>query len=275
MFPFLSRHFGSDVQHLIYQATASLTEIFNSAVPFAFQCYKSCNEIQHFDPAAVSGVYKIHPLPNSEPIEVYCELKIDGGGFTFLPGSLTLRSDAQQIVNTLFKDRKNVLLKLQEKVHHREFYTLIQPHPNFAHTNFGVLVNSYSGYTVPMNQFMNKYIYLGIIPAAAAQSRGYQGFRSNGNVIQFYNCDANPNSLFAFMPNYNLQNPSNHALSSPYEDSGVAVDWRSKSIPVSTPDLKMPSKFFFLTEVHFGGCGCYSSSNRWKDGLNATAIGIR
>ncbi len=220
-------------------------------------------------------MYKIYPLPNAEAIEVYCELEIEGGGFTFLPGSLTLRSDSQQIVNALFKDKKNVLLKLKKKVDRSESYTLIQPHPNFAETDFGVLVNSFSGYTEPRSQFMKNYIFLGIIPASAARSRSYQGFRSNEDVIQFYNCDANPNSLFAFMPNYNLQTPSNHALNSRYEDLGVAVNWRSKGIPIPNPDLMMPNKFFFLTEVHFGGCGCYSSSNRWKDGFNATAIGIR
>ena len=58
-------------------------------------------------------MYKIYPLPNAEPVEVYCELDIDGGGFAFLPGSLTLRKDAQQIVNALFEDKKNVLLKFK------------------------------------------------------------------------------------------------------------------------------------------------------------------
>ena len=223
----------------------------------------------------MSGVYKIYPLPNAEPIDVYCELEIEGGGFTFLPGSLTLRSDAQQIVNALFKDKKKVLLKLQKRVGRNESYTLIQPHPNFTSTDFGVLVNSYSGYTAPKNKFMNEYILLGILPKLVAKNNNTQGFKSNGVNVHFNNCDANPNSLFAFMPNYNLQNTSNKALNSRYEKSGVAVDWRSQSIPIPNPDLKMPNEFFFLTELHFGGCGCYTTSDRWKDGFNATAIGIR
>lgn len=223
----------------------------------------------------MSGVYKIHPLPNAEPIEVYCELDTEGGGFAFLPGSLTLRSDAQQIVNALFKDKKNVLLKLRKNVDRTESYTLIQPHPNFPNTDFGVLINSYSGYTAPKNNFMRNYIFLGIIPASEAQSKSNQGFRSSGSVIQFYNCDANPNSLFAFMPNFNLQTPSSYASGSRFEDRGVAVNWRSKGIPITHPDRMMPNKFYFLTELHFGGCGCYTSSDRWKDGFNATAIGSR
>ena len=228
------------------------------------------------EPGAVSGVYVIRPLPNADPIEVYCEMATNGGGFTFLPRSLTRRSDAQGMVNALFKDKKNVLLKLQKKADRSESYTLIQPHPSFANTNFGVLVNSFSGYTRPLNAFMNDYIFLGIIPKSAARRRSVQGFKSNRHTIQFRNCDANPNSLFAFLPNHNLQTPNTyHNGNLVYERSGVAVAWRSKAIAITNPDRMMPNEFFFLTELRFGGCGTYTSSDRWTDGYHATAIGIR
>jgi len=222
-------------------------------------------------------VYKIQPVPNIDPIEVYCEMAIKGGGFTFLPRSLTRTPHAQLIVSALFRDKKNVLLKLQKKVDRSESYTLIQPHPSFANTNFGVLVNSFAGYTIPQNAFMKDYIFLGIIPNSAASNKGQtQGFKSNGHTIQFSNCDGNPNSLFAFMPNHNLQAPSGYHPNLVYESVGVAVNWRSKAIPITHPDRMMPNQFFFLTELHFGGCGCYTSSNRWtKFGFHATAIGIR
>ena len=181
----------------------------------------------------MSGLYKIRPLPNAKPIEVYCELETEGGGFTFLPGSLTLRSDAQQIVDAVFKDKRNVLLMLRKQVDRTQSYTLIQPHPNFANTDFGVLINSHTGYTAPQNKFMRNYIFLGIIPELSAKSKGSQGFRSNGNVIQFYNCDTNPNSLFAFMPNFNFEAPSSYASGSRYEDQGLAVKWRSKGIVIT------------------------------------------
>ena len=156
-----------------------------------------------------------------------------------------------------------------------ESYTLIQPHPHFPNTGFGVLVNSFHGYTRPLNAFMKEYIFLGIIPAYAARRRSIQGFKSNGHKIQFRNCNANPNSYFAFMPNHNRQTPSNYGASwHIFETSRVAVDWRSKAI--SIPVRTMPNEFFFLTELHFGGCGSYTSSNRWrKFGFHSTAIGIR
>ena len=226
---------------------------------------------------APSGMYYIQPLgPNTQPIRVYCEMTIGGGGFTFLPRSLTRTSSASRIVRALFRDRYNVLLKLKKKSG-SESYTLIQPHPHFPNTGFGVLVNSFHGYTRPLNAFMKEYIFLGIIPAYAARRRSIQGFKSNGHIIQFRNCDANPNSYFAFMPNHNRQTPSSyHSGNLIYEKVRVGVDWRSKAVPITNPVRTMPNEFFFLTELHFGGCGTYTSSNRWfKFGFQATAIGIR
>ena len=220
-------------------------------------------------------MYKIYPLPNAEPVEVYCELVIGGGGFSFLPGSLTLRKDAQEIVNSLFKDKTNVLLKLQRKDNLSESYTLIRPHHKYTDYPFGVLVNNFTDYTEPKNHFMNEYIFFGIIPASAAQNLDYQGFKSNGDEIQFKNSDKNANSLFAFLPNHNQQTPSGYHPDQIYENTGVAVDWRTSAIPITDPRPMMPNNFFFLTELHFGGGGCYSSSDRWNDGFNCTAIGIR
>ena len=225
----------------------------------------------------MNGVYKIRPLQNADPIEVYCEMTIAGGGFTFLPRGLTRRSGAQNIVNALFMDKKNILLKLQKKADRSEFYTLIQPLPQFANIDFKVMVNSFAGYTTPKNAHMKEYIFLGILPRRAENNKGQnQGFKSNGHLIQFTNCDGNPNSLFAFLPNHNFQPPSGYHPKLGYENQGVAVNWRSKAAPITNPDRMMPNEFFFLTELHFGGCGCYTSSNRWtKFGYHATAIGVR
>lgn len=252
-------------------------KLFKPLCEILFKVYRSCQEIQDYAPGAVSDVYEIYPFPNAEPIQVYCEMAIDKGGFTFLPRSLTRRPDSQQIVNALFKDKKNVLLKLQKKEDRSESYTLIQPLSSFANTDFGILINKFRDYTQPRNHFMKEYIFFGIIPASAARNNNFQGFRSNGHPVQFKNSDKNPNSLFAFLPNHNLQNPSSYLSSSPiYENRGVAVGWRSKAIPITNPDRMMPNKFFFLTELHFGGGGCYTSSDRWnKYGYHATAIGIR
>ena len=235
----------------------------------------SCKQIKQFHSQAASGTYVITPLPNGFPLLVYCEMAIEGGGFTFLPRDLTTRSDSQRIVNALFTERQRVLLKLQHRGLHQESYTLITPHPSYWRYNFGVLVNSYNGYTPPVNKFMHDYILLGIIPKQEAAQHTIQGFTSNDRTVQFRNCDANPNSLFAFLPNHCRQVPSSyHSSNLVYERQGVAVDWRNAARSITNPARTMPNQFFFLTELHFGGCGCYTSSDRWKK-YQGTAIGLR
>ncbi|KAJ7380750.1 hypothetical protein OS493_007125 [Desmophyllum pertusum] len=277
----ISRQASEKMKYSIFLITLCTFVQWNTAHACC-NCYsemfpKSCNSLE---PHAVSGVYKIQPLQNADPIMVYCEMAgeiIKGNrAYNFLPRSITRRPDAQKIVNALFRDRKNVLLKLQKKVGLPESYTEIQPHPSFANVDFRVLMNSFSGYTEPKNSFMKDYILFGITPNERAKSRSIQGFKSNGATIQFRNCDANPNSLFAFMPNHDNQAPSNYHPNLVYENAGFAVNWRSKAKPITNPDRMMPNEFFFFTELHFGGCGCYTSSNRWrKFGYRATAIGIR
>ena len=139
-------------------------------------------------------------MPNADPVEVYCELDIEGGVFGFPPPSLKIRSDAQQIVDALFKDKKNILLKLKYKVSGGESFTLIQPHPNYANVEFGVLVNSYSCYTQPVNDFMKEYIFLGVLRKLLAGNKTPQGFKANDFLIEFTNCDPKPNSFFCIFP---------------------------------------------------------------------------
>ena len=219
-------------------------------------------------------MYTIDTVGCSKKLDVYCEMTLGGGGFTFLPRGLTRMKDAKQIVDSLFTDKKNVLLKLMHRTTKQENYTLIQPHPSWINQDFGIRVNDFSDYTVPKNHFMEDYLSLGIIPKHLA-GNGLQGFVSNNQTIQFSNCDRNPNSFFAFLPNHKQQTPSPfHSHDLVYERSGVAFDWRKTAKPIDNPPRTMPNEFFFLTEVFFGGCGCYSSSDRWQS-FQATAIGIR
>ena len=54
---------------------------------------------------------------------------------------------------------------------------------------------------------------------------------------------------------------------------GVAVNWRKTGVP-SFGHRQLPNNFLFLTELHFGGCGTYTSSDRWRNAFG-TAIGLR
>ena len=87
----------------------------------------------------------------------------------------------------------------------------------------------------------------------------------------FRNCDANPNSYFALFLNHEEENINPyHRRNLAYERSGVAVN--RTGVP-SYGHRQLPNNFLFLTEMHFGGCGTYTSSDRWTDAFG-TAIGL-
>lgn len=52
-----------------------------------------------------------------------------------------------------------------------------------------------------------------------------------------------------------------------------AKESRNTGIP-SYGHRQLPNNFLFLSELHFGGCGTYTSSDPWADAFG-TAIGLR
>ena len=120
-------------------------------------------------------------------------------------------------------------------------------------------------YDSPKNSFMLDYLYL-------STSIYTNGFLSNNMEIKYNKVNFPVRSYFAFFPNHREQKPStNHDNDLWYETRGVAVDWRNTGMVLTK---RIPSNFFYLTEVHYGGGGCYTSSNRWAE-ANGTAIGLR
>ncbi|KAJ8303604.1 hypothetical protein KUTeg_020000 [Tegillarca granosa] len=227
---------------------------------------RSCKEIKQDKCNTKSGFYRIKT--NIGIIWVYCEMEIDGGGFTFI-SDLT-RNKKKLDLDNIFTDKTKVLLQLRYK-NLSQKYTIVEPLTSSQ--PMSVQINSHTGYQGPMNKHLGDYIFFGITPIKFGKQKGTQGFLSNGKRVTFYNCDANPNSYFAFFPNINDKTPSSyHSSNLVYESRGVAVNWRNTA---KLAINKLPNSFFLLTEIHFGGCGTYTSSDRWRDGATSVAIGIR
>ena len=232
---------------------------------------RSCLHIKRRFPRALSGIYDI-AIGNTAIVTVYCEMAKHGGGFTFIPRDAVQKGKLRNLVQQLFTDRSKVLLRIQKKNGLQPFTLIRQLHG--VSYSLEVKMHDYNGYTRPQNQHLGDYLYLGILPATGARQRNVQGFQSNNRQITFRNCDANPNSYFVFFPNHREQAISSyHGGNLVYERRGMAWDWRRTGVP-SYGHRQMPNDFFFLTEMHFGGCGCYTSSDRWTDAYG-TAIGLR
>ena len=113
---------------------------------------------------------------------------------------------------------------------------------------------------------MLDYLYL-------STSNYANGFLSNNVEVKYNPISYTIISYFAFFPNQHEQTPSTNYKDAElvYERQGVAVDWRNTGMVLTE---RIPSNFFFLTEMHYGAGGCYTSSDTWVE-ANGTAIGLR
>ncbi|CAB3997382.1 Hypothetical predicted protein [Paramuricea clavata] len=226
----------------------------------------SCKDILTKSAGATSGLYKISV--DNKVVTVYCEMVLHGGGFTFIPKSAVKKGTLPNLVSQLFTNHAEVLLYIQKK-NGSQIHTHIRQLKEQPQTPLIVLQNTNSGpgitYSSPQNSFMLDYLYL-------STSIYANGFLSNYMEVKYNPGSRTITRYFAFFPNHREQKPStSHDHDLVYETRGVAVDWRNTGMVLTE---RIPSNFFYLTEMHYGAGGCYTSSDRWVE-ANGTAIGLR
>ncbi|XP_046854149.1 uncharacterized protein LOC124447288 [Xenia sp. Carnegie-2017] len=190
---------------------------------------KSCMQIKQSSPESLSGLYRI--VVDDTVVTVYCEMVKEGGGFTFIPREAVIKGKLPQLIDQVFKNKTQVLLRIQKKDGLQPF-TLITQLPQFTRYNLAVLMHNYNGYTQPQNYYMRDYLFLGVLPKNVAWAQSTQGLKSNGKNLSYSICGSNPNSYFVFYPNHKeMKISSSHGDNLIYESQGVAVDWRNSGVP--------------------------------------------
>ena len=214
-----------------------------------------------------SGVYQI--LLPSGIFQVYCEMDINGGGYTFLSKE-SLSKLSQSDIDVIFKNKSDVLLRLL-KPNDSQPYTVIEQYIKTG--GLSVQLNAYNGYRRPMNYNISDYLLLGLLPASHSREAQVEGLKSNGRSITFTNCDGNPRNQLIF---YTAENAYRNNTKS-CDSTRMDINWRGTAKSAESSS-KMPIYFYMLTEFSFGGCGCYTVSSSWsgrENPANATAIGMR
>ena len=210
-----------------------------------------------------SGVYQI--LLPSGIFQVYCEMDINGGGYTFLSKD-SLSKLSQSDIDVIFTNKSDVLLRLL-KPDVSQPYTVIEQYIKTG--GLSVQLNAFVSYTAPVNRIISDYLFLGILPKEYVRKNQVEGFISNGINITYTTCTVLGNNLMAFFA------AKTAVHTSPV--GKIDIRWRGTAKFPETSS-QMPLDFFMLTELHFGGCGCYVESGSWPGRVNpanATAIGMR
>ena len=214
-----------------------------------------------------SGVYNV--LLPSGVIEVYCEMDINGGAYTFI-ASDALSKIKQADIDTIFTDKSNVLLVLQNP-NNSQPYTIVKQYIDTG--GLSVQLNAFVGYNQPKNHMISDYLLVGLLPANNFSKGQVVGLRSNGHSITYTTCDQTKANLIAL---YSAKTAHDQAIRS-CDRTKFDTQWRSTAILRNSSSI-IPITFFMLTELRFSGCGCYVQSGSWphRDSpANATAIGLR
>lgn len=249
-------------------ASSLFTIVLVAMLVTGYNCsYFTCKLQKAEFPASPSGLYTME-AKNGAVVEVYCEMGLNHGGYTFLsPGALSALTDAE--LSAMITDKTSVLLRVR-KTNGAQPYATLRQLPEYSSIPLKLGLSNFDGYSGPINIGLlgNPFLFLGFLPKTHATNRGTQGIQVNGHRNTFVNCDSNPNSLIALFPNFREIAPSNSHGPGPFCSNIF-------NYLLSNPSGRaMPVDYFMFGEMSFGGCGCYLQSNRVSDVLGMS-IGFR
>jgi len=270
--------FKINIQNYVISMTCGLRTNFSFAAPCpgiqeaTRVTAESCKSIQMINPEAPSGYYKLITRDKKTIFEVYCEMEVNGGGYSFLqPQALSVLTDAD--VQNIFTDKRQFLLRFI-KCDATQPYTVLSQLPTYTSVSLKLGLNQNTDYATPQNvaYLGQPYLYFGFLPRSIAANRTVQGIQTNQQNLTFQNCDSNPNSYIALFPYFKEKNP--------VQRSDHGYQW-CKGLYLSAVNSQssrlMRMDYFMFNEIHMGGCGCFSQTDQYQkmDCILGAAIGFR
>jgi len=231
-----------------------------------------CKTILANNPNATSGVYQLVTPSSNVNYEAYCEMGLNGGGYTFLsPASLTQLSDAD--IQSMFTDKTSFLMRYRSCSGNQPYAVLSQL-PQYSGIPLFIGLSTNTGYSTPVNSYsasLGTYLYFAFLNISSSNNHNTQGLQVNGNQVTFSNCDTNPNSYFALFPNFRELTPATVQSVWPLPQTFVNDFARNPSTRL------IPPEYYMFLESLFGGCGWYTQTDSRTDSycLLGATIGFR
>jgi len=220
----------------------------------------SCMDLKRANNNAPSGKHTL-TLKNGKSFEAYCEMGLNGGGYTFLsPQSMLDLTDDD--IQTIFTDRTNVLMKIR-KFDGTQPYLVIKQITQHSDIPLMLGLSQNEGYEDTQNamdfRLDKPYLYVGFLSS---------NLTSDPSITQW---GLNVNGQNLAYPKWELNLPRNHLavfpgfLESGYWNSGSTNFTLCNEIfvyyPVVTPSSRIiPTEYFMGLEAFWQG-NCQTASN--------------
>jgi len=249
--------------HLTYLATSLLLVFFTATFYSSASAGGMCDSVLAANPNATSGEYVVKTVETNTQIEVYCEMGLNGGGYTFIKPQF-MSSIRNSELQTMLTDRTSVLV-VPRVCNGTPIYYALEQLPQFADIPLKIALNDWSGYTKPINVDVigPPYLFVGFIPPNITSQAGEAlGVQSNGQNLTYSNSSETTDSYIAFFANFQEVTP---APVSPgiteFRDTPLC-DSLENSVKNIPSGRTMPPEYFIFMDLNFGGlAGCHYDTN--------------
>lgn len=255
--------------------TISEDSCFESTYVSVRVAASSCLEVKLDNPAAPSGRYTIR-LQNGKSFEAYCEMGLNGGGYTYLsPQSLLGLTDED--IQPLFTDKSNFLLRLRRDDGTQTFGVLEQIDQN-SDIPLWLGVSHTTGFYPTYNEVPNRlgrpFLYFGFLSHEQTNNDSIPlwGVQVN-DVNRAYAKVAGLRNYFALFAGFG-EASALFTGNTTYDHCNAILSTDQKNPPSGRV---IPEEYFMFLEVIFQNT-CHMTTNsqnlRWLSITNA-AIGFR
>lgn len=205
-------------------------------------------------------------------MSVFCDF-YEGRGYTFVS-----KSDLGKLscLSSLYTESDHAIVRLLYRNNEQHDVSIEQLSDYKHRYSLSFQLSSANGFQRPLNYKLAPYIYVGFLPKSFASMKSamkpaVQGYRTGGVDFRFNNCDKNPNSYIAFFanPHNRPDNPYYHRCC----NTKLMREWISRAQPL--PKFRhMPETFYYMYEMHMGGCGGYLSTSHLANTIKGAAVGL-
>jgi len=238
-----------------------------------------CRRILQSNPNAPTGAY-IGQSKSGNSYEVWCEMGLNGGGYTFIHPQYIDQIQNYDIESSNYNETS--ILLVPNLACGSPVYIVLDQLPQFSHIPLSVQLNSSVGYTTPpnVNVIGTPYLFIGFQPYSVVTNSAGEplGVQANGQNLTYNSVNETADSYVVLFPNFKEVNPAPVAPGvQTYVNTTFCHDLKNSALPIPS-GRTMPPEYFMFAQVNFGGtAGCSFETNpatRTRTGIYSFAVGI-